>query len=238
MLEHDLFFISETDTIFENSIILRSKNEANHIANVMRKSVGSLIYLSDGHTCYYLVEIKQIAKREIECQIVSTHDIPTSKSKIKLYNSLLKGSTFDLQIEKSVEIGVTEFCPTITDHVIAKKSKLDKWQDTIKTALKQSKQPRIIPISEPMKLTQLSRSENEIWIVPEIGTHTVPFHSISVENKDISVFIGPEGGFSPRELTHFEEQGATFHSLGKNRLRAETATWVTLTLVHNLIEKY
>ena len=238
MLKHDLFFLSSEDKIQDSIIEIKNKIEANHIFSVLRKKVGDSISISDGSNFYYDVIITSCEKKRIECQISETHKIPISTNEIRLYNSLLKGSNFDFQLEKSVEIGVNSFHPLITDHVIAKKSKLEKWNDGIRTALKQSKQAKLISINEPIKLMSLKRNENELWIVPEIGQETVSFSKLNIERKNLCLFIGPEGGFSKRELEHFSNQGATFHSLGENRLRAETATWLSLTLLKNLINTY
>jgi RsmE family RNA methyltransferase len=82
----------------------------------------------------------------------------------------------------------------------------------------------------------LQREDHQCWVVPEIGTDSIGFDEVNVnESSEICIFIGPEGGFSERELEHLQKQGATFHELGDLRLRAETAAWKTITLVNELI---
>lgn len=238
MLKHDLFFISSEDRISDKTIEIKNKIEANHISTVLRKSEGDIITFSDGSNFFYYAQITLSEKKRIEANILETHPIPEDELQIHLNISLLKGSNFDLQIEKAIEIGVSSIQPIVTDHVIAKKAKVEKWTDVIKTALKQSKQPRFVSIYEPKKLIQLTKKPSSLWIVPEITSNQTRFSDLSIQEKTLHLFIGPEGGFSNREIDFFKSNDASFHSLGNNRLRAETATWVSLTLLKNLRKNY
>jgi 16S rRNA (uracil1498-N3)-methyltransferase len=234
MTQHNLFFINNQDFINNKNITLKNNLEVHHIGKVLRKKIGDKICISDGINFIYHTKIEQISKKEVLLNILQKKEIE-EKNKIVFHPALLKGSTFDLQLEKSVEIGVKEFRPIITQHTIASKNKIQKWKETIYTALKQSKQPRFIPISEPEKILSLKRNKNDVWLVPEIGVGTQKISELFFEEeKNIHLFIGPEGGFSEAEIDFFKKENSIFITLGENRLRAETAAWVALSLLNHL----
>jgi RsmE family RNA methyltransferase len=125
MINYDLFFLHEEDEHIGHDIFIRHKGEVNHIGNVLRKKVGDRISLADD-SHRYDVEITEISKTEISAEIINTVGIDSPNPKILLYPALLKGAQFDLQIEKSVELGCHGFQPLITDRVIANRNKVEK----------------------------------------------------------------------------------------------------------------
>ena len=82
----------------------------------------------------------------------------------------------------------------------------------------------------------MKREKNQVWLVPEIDIEQTDFKDVVYENySEICIFVGPEGGYTEREISHLREQGASFHSLGDLRLRAETAAWKAILSVQNYL---
>jgi 16S rRNA (uracil1498-N3)-methyltransferase len=230
MLLYDLFFLNNDDTISNNELILINRSEIQHISKSLRKSIGDCICVSDGHTYYYDVEISDISQKALRGVILKSYKIEIPKQEIWLYPSTLKGATFDLLIEKAVELGVHGIQPILTDNTIAKKDKVEKWHHGIIKALKQSKQPRMVPILDAVDLMKCSLSG--LLIVPEIHTSVLNILQLDLSKANkLCIFVGPEGGFSQREIQFFKERDAQFVTLGNQRLRAETAAWKSIVLV-------
>ncbi|MCB0279857.1 MAG: 16S rRNA (uracil(1498)-N(3))-methyltransferase [Calditrichaeota bacterium] len=237
MQNYDLFFLTESDRIDEKQITLNS-SDVHHIVTVFRKKSGDRIEISDGQFKRYTCRIVMADKKQIVLEIESIELIQKKLPQIKLCNALLKGSNFDLQLEKSVELGATEFQPLITDNIQANKSKVGKWRDVILKASKQAKQYQLPVIYEPTKLRQMKRKEKELWIVPELGVDTRDLSFSDFESiHTICIFIGPEGGFSKAEVDFFHSNHAVFISLGDLRLRAETAAWSALIQVQHVLKQ-
>jgi 16S rRNA (uracil1498-N3)-methyltransferase len=231
MLKYDLFFLNEDDTVNIDKIIFKQKDEIHHLTTVLRKGLGDKICLSDKVDFVYTAEIEHYFKNEIIFKILEENFIVKETIHFALFSALLKGSHFDLQLEKAVELGVTEFHPIITHHTIADKNKLEKWQENVKTASKQCRQAANVSIDEPKHLQQIKRQANEIWIVAELDIMVEDWSFIKNKQAEkFCLFIGPEGGFSKDEILFFRDQGAIFVSLGNLRLRAETAAWAMINL--------
>ena len=233
---NDLFFLQEEDSIRNEQIMLVNKLEVNHIINVLRKKSGDSISVSDYKTLYKCT-IVQTLKNQVVLGIKHKISINYPNPKFVLNNALLKGSFFDLQLEKSVELGIDAIQPIISKHCIANKNKIDKWKSLILTASKQSKQAKRIDINEPVKLPQLQKKQKSLWIVPELIVNYEYIGKLKINFEDydfIEIFIGPEGGFSSEEISFFEKNNAHFVSLGPNRLRAETAAWTAITILKDM----
>ena len=234
MLKYELFFLCDLDEILDNKIVLKS-DEVNHIQRVLRKKIGDKLHLSNGVSHYYDVKLSTFGQKSISFEILKKHEIKKEKMQLILYPALLKGSHFDLLLEKSIELGVSAIQPLISDHVIAIKNKIDKWQKIALKAQKQCKQVRHIPIYEAKALSEVKTDTK--WIVPEIFSESKRIDEILFQkNEDICIFIGPEGGFSEKEIQFFKTKNAHFLSLGTLRLRAETAAWKSISIVSEQME--
>lgn len=236
---YDLFFLKDEDRIERDTIILKNKNELKHISNVLRKKKGDCITLSN-YRILYTCEITEMSHTEILLKINEKVNITYNKPKIILHNALLKGTNFDLQIEKSVEIGIDEFQPISTSNCIADKNKIKKWQDLILKASKQSKQAKEIKICDVQKLMKMKKRTRSLWIVPELVENYQYIGNLNIDfNRydTIEVFIGPEGGFTKDELSFFQSMDSEFVSLGPNRLRAETAAWISIAMIKDKLYK-
>lgn len=232
-IAYDLFFLHDEDQVSANEILLSNKAEYQHIAKSLRKSIASYICLSDGQEFYYDCKILDINSKQVHCEIINKHNIIKPKLSLSFFPAILKGSTFELLLEKAVELGVSAIQPVITDNTIAKKDKINKWQNIIVKALKQSKQAKMIQIEEA-KTLKTCKPEGLV-LVPEIDISTNKISDITeAKSTDLNLFIGPEGGFSKNEISTFKEMNAKFVTLGENRLRAETAAWKSIILIQEI----
>jgi 16S rRNA (uracil1498-N3)-methyltransferase len=236
---NDLFFLQAEDSIRNEQILMVNKLEVNHMINVLRKKTGDDVSVSD-YKNLYKCSIIQVLNKQVALKIRHKISINYDKPKFILNNSLLKGSNFDLQLEKSVELGVDEFQPIISKHCIAIKNKVEKWESIILTASKQCKQAKRIPIQEPVKIDKLIKKDKSLWIVPELieNYEYIGYLEINFEDYEfIEIFIGPEGGFTAEEITFFERNNSKLVSLGPNRLRAETAAWAAITILKDMYHR-
>ncbi len=131
----------------------------------------------------------------------------------------------------ATELGASSITPLLTDRMEVRierlRGKTDRWQKILFEAVKQCGRAIIPTLHEPTTFEAAMKREGTKIV------YDADEHSSAVEGPldSVALFIGPEGGFSPRELALAREQGASFATLGPRRLRAETAAIVALALV-------
>ena len=191
---------------------------------------------ADDRSCTLLVEPRNAG--------VSGTGVPesgeTSRSvDIRLYPSLLKGKNTDLVIRQATEAGVTLIQPVISRNSVRKGEegeedhRVERWRKIAREAAQQCGNPGIPEILPPVALAEVDLEIFSREPVPG-GPCGLFFHEKTLENKPlhvylreisgpVSLFFGPEGGFSPQEVETFLSRGLKPVYLGDNVLRAETA---------------
>ncbi|MFA7285443.1 MAG: RsmE family RNA methyltransferase [Candidatus Paceibacterota bacterium] len=227
-------FIGEFDLSGENTEITNLEN-IKQIKGVLRLDVGDFLILCDGKGTEAKVEITEIEKTHITTKIVEKTKKENNSKKVSLYLAILKKENFELAIQKVVEIGVTEIIPIITERTVKTGLNTERLNKIIREASEQSGRT-ILPILYPTlkfidAIQDGKKNEGKIFFdFTEDKNNTK-----NTNSKSISIFIGPEGGFTEKENHIALENGYKIESLGENTLRAETAAIVaTYKVVNNL----
>ncbi len=211
-------------------------DDFHHLVNVRRVSLGDEVLLRDENGVSFHTEVLSIGDEHVNVKIVETEKKSQDNKPLHLYLSLLKGKKFDLVLQKIVEIGVDRITPIITERTVSdfkSKNKLDRWEKIILEASKQSLRRSLPTLDEPKKIEDCF---NEA-LGTKIIAHTDGEKKLSevinkVETTEIvSLFVGPEGGFSEKEITIGLEKGCELVIFGENHLRAETAGIVLPALI-------
>lgn len=214
----------------EKNILLNEQNR-HHVMNVMRYKQGDTCYVFDGEGHEVKAKIIRLTKKEVELEILETiENNKESVLKIHLFQALCKGEKMDWLIQKSVELGVTEITPMMTERCEVKLSherlekKVAHWQSIMISAAEQSGRavlPVLHPrISLPEALTNSDDALSLLFSPSSLSSWPVrPIHP-----KKINIFIGPEGGFSEAEILFAEKKKIPCVTLGKRILRTETAS--------------
>ncbi len=204
--------------------------EAHHLLHVLRKKIDDEIFVTDGEGNLYKSVINEIVKNKIQCRILeSLYNINEPDKKITLYQSLLKNpARFELVIEKSTELGVYEIIPMITENVVNKETdKTERWQSIALAAMKQSQRCYLPKVFHPIHFDDAIRNvkSNPLKLIADEreGNYKLQITDYKLETKSLSIFIGPEGGFTPQEVEIALNNGFRILNLGKRKLRSETA---------------
>jgi 16S rRNA (uracil1498-N3)-methyltransferase len=149
---------------------------------------------------------------------------------IHLAMSIIQLDKFELVLQKATELGVRSFIPLITDRMELRiervRGKEERWRKIVLEAVKQSGRSRIPPIEPPIKFDEaIARQGSRIVFDADAQPSTTD------NRQPTTIFIGPEGSFSERELDVARNAGATFERLGPRRLRAETAALAAVTII-------
>ena len=234
------YYFTPAKNINDDKLIVE-REDFKHLSRVLRKKSGDLVWVTDGERNLYKSRIESIDKHSIICRILEkSYNVNEPEIKVTLYQSLIKNpSRFEFAIEKSVELGVYEINPVITEHVINKKSgKTDRWQSIALAAMKQSQRcylPKVNPPADFAEAVTIPGKDVLKIIADErIFPNTVyadELKSIIRRNRDISVFIGPEGGFTNEEIESAVKAGFVTLNLGERKFRSETSAIAILSVI-------
>ncbi len=223
-------FIPEFSSASEQLII---KGEEFRHLWALRLREGELVMLTNGEGICGIARIHRVSKNEAEVSIIEIlPDYGENKVRVGLAVGILDSrERMEFALEKSVELGVTDFYPITCEFSQKQTVSTERLQSKAIAAMKQCKRSRLPTIHNPMSVKQLLENTSE-WEKVIIGDTNGIQISNTVGKKSTLVVIGTEGGFSPKELVYLKEDPRTILiSLGNRRLRAETASIVALSLL-------
>lgn len=200
--------------------------------NVFRMHEGdpAILFGDDGieSTC----TLVSIDKKSASWHIASSKQGKRSASELVLCAALVKKDNFDLIIRQATEIGVTKIIPVISERSEKKGLNMERARRILVEASEQCGRVDVPNIDEPTSLDDVLASKNGDVIA--FDPKGQPLNSQLVHNASNTpnVFIGPEGGWTERELQLFMSHGKLY-SLPTFVLRAETAASVALAIVQS-----
>lgn len=213
--------------------------EANHAATVVRISEGDNLHVIDGHGQRGKGTVTAVSKgrrSEVHLSIDSVTSLPHPSPEVHLYVGVAKHKQMNLIIRQATELGVNEIHPILTDYTVAKptkENKIDHWQKEAIAAMKQSGNPFLPSIHPPDGFyTALANWNGPGFFggVPEDESE----HSsatLHVMPRELSLWIGPEGGFTEKETDALKENQLIPLCVGQWILRVETAVVALLGML-------
>lgn len=218
------------------------------IRNVLRLGPGDHIVVLDNSGWEREVEITRVGKEHASGQVVDKRLASGEpRTKITLYQGVLKGRRFDFTLQKGTELGIVEFVPLISDRcVIASLDDVDKkrerWQRIILEAAEQSRRGRL-PHLRPAMLfrpaCESARRGGGLSLIPweeardmeKATSLRAVLQGAEQPPFSVNILVGPEGGFTPDEVEMARQYGLIPISLGPRILRAETAGLVAAAAI-------
>lgn len=213
----------------QNTDYLLSKDACQHLLKVLRLNTNDPIILFDGNGSQITATIHDITGKQITAHTISAAELsPAPRVRIHLGLALSKGDRMDYAIQKSVEAGVNEISPLISERAVVKlddsraAKRHDHWQSIIINACEQCGQ-NYLPVLHPV--TPLAE-----WAKQDTSTTNLFFdagasntlHTLAAQ-QHVRITVGPEGGLSADELELLSAAGFTGICMGPRILRTETA---------------
>jgi 16S rRNA (uracil1498-N3)-methyltransferase len=234
---HRFFIPAE---LFKNNAVTINGEQHYQITHVLRLKSGDRITLLDNSGWEFEVEIEHIDKEQTYGKILRKETGQgESATKIKLNQALLKSDKFEFVLQKCVEMGVSVFVPFVSERCVVRKpseEKIERWQKIIREAAEQSGRS-LLPVLSPVVSFQeacetVTKPSILLWEGEKANGLAEILKCVSLrKTNSISLFVGPEGGFSEAEADSARKAGITTVSLGKRILRAETAGVVAVTAI-------
>ncbi|MEM9649432.1 MAG: 16S rRNA (uracil(1498)-N(3))-methyltransferase [Bacteroidota bacterium] len=230
-----LFYNPSLDNSFKQFFF--SAEESKHIVKVLRKKEGDLLHITNGKGYFYKAKILLADLKKCKAEIVSEKRSVPKRHSLHLAVAPTKmNDRYEWFLEKATEIGIDEITPIICEHSERKVLKTERMERVLQSAMKQSLQtflPKLNPAISFKQFMELQPNGLKFIAHCDEGEKVELKRKVAAD-KDIIILIGPEGDFAKDEIALALEKGYLPVSLGRNRLRTETAAIVACTTVSML----
>jgi 16S rRNA (uracil1498-N3)-methyltransferase len=210
--------------------------EAHHLTHVMRAKSGTEVVLFDGTGVEFDAEIVRVGRSEVELTIRASQQVDRELPvEVTLAIPLPKGDRQRWLVEKAVELGIARIVPLQTTRSVAKTTPqvLKRLQRTVIEASKQCGRNRLLEIGPSQSWAELVAEGRDVpvrilahpYVSGDCGTPK------PVRSGEVTLAVGPEGGFTDEEVALAVEAGWQAVALGPRILRVETAAVLLTAMV-------
>jgi 16S rRNA (uracil1498-N3)-methyltransferase len=215
---------------------------AEHLSRVLRAQIGQQFEIATPEGVR-IGTIMAIEAERVEFSLAELADgrsTPTQTA-VHLYLAIFKFDRLEWAVEKCTELGVSSITPvfakrTDTHLVSAARKRVERWRRIAHEAAQQSRREAAPQIADPENLeTAIGKAEGSRIVLAE-GEREQRLIDLIAAGEDLSLAIGPEGGWTESELALFQSSEWKFASLGPTILRAETAAIAAVAIAQSRSE--
>lgn len=215
------------DKIEEPSITL-NESDSKHCVQVLRKKVGDQIAVLDGKGKLFYADITKADKKACRASIIEIKEFSRNRD-YTLHIAIAPTKNinrFEWFLEKACELGIDEITPIICHNSERKNLREERLNKILISAMKQSGNkflPRLNPIRKWGDFLMRSKNDNGTKLIAYVREKSNTITKNYKASDDVTIIIGPEGGFTEAEIEEANRHGYKEVSLGGSRLRTETA---------------
>lgn len=198
--------------------------DAGHLARSLRAKVGEEIDVIDPQGFMLTVRLDQVSPSRVEGTVISQRvHRPEPEARINIAIAKLPAPALELVLSRCTEAGAHGFVVFQADRSVGRREKLERWSAICREAAMLAGRLKVPEVSAATSADAAIGAEE----FPVLLQRDAPQRLADLTApRDLTLFIGPEGGWTPREL----DLGETTVSVGPRNLRAETAALVGLAI--------
>jgi len=230
------FFIDPNQ--FQDKKVFFPADLSHQIVRVLRLKNSSHVMVLDNLENQFEVEFIKLDPNQCVGVILRTEKIHSEPAlSLHLMIAMTQREKFELILQKSCELGVRQITPIITErsiHISPQEfeKKLERWTRILREAAEQSRRGLVPTLNPVISLLDALKVSTQLKLIAWENEQSTRLQELMKNDlSDISLMIGPEGGFSENEIKQAQLKGWQVFSLGKRILRMETAAIVACTLV-------
>lgn len=240
------FYLPPTEC--KSGPLMLAGTEAHHAMRVLRVRRGERVTVLDGEGGEFLCDVVDFDRDKVQLGVVEQKSVPPPPCPLTLLQAIPKGKIIESIIQKATELGVARIVPLLTERVVTDLDekhagrKAEKWQHVAVEAIKQCGAAWLPRVESPLTPKEfLARKEQfELPLIASLqpGAQHPRNYLRQFETqhgrkpKSMCIWIGPEGDFTPQEVTEVIAAGAQPITLGKLVLRVETAATYCLSVLN------
>jgi 16S rRNA (uracil1498-N3)-methyltransferase len=225
------FFVPQ----FKNGKAVVEGGTAHHLGRVLRAQAGQLYELSDGEKAW-LGRIEKVGRDRVEFVLVEELPAYQPAVDVTLLLAVVKFDAFEWAIEKATELGVSTIVPLAAARsekalLGAAEKRVERWKKILTEASQQSRRlrlPFLGALARPEQAFSLAGGGLKLLLSERQDTPSMREALAGQKAAKAVIAIGPEGGWTERELELSQQAGFKQLSLGKLILRTETAVIAAL----------
>jgi 16S rRNA (uracil1498-N3)-methyltransferase len=222
-------FLVSSDQLSETRVTFTDQ-QLHQLRHVLRLRDGDRVRVFDGRRARdYVVELPD---RVLETCLQA----PEPRTQLDVYPALLQRDKFESVLQKLTEVGAASITPVLTARGLVRDApdehRYQRWRAIVREAAEQSGRGRVPELGSAVSFDRALATASEVRVVAYEGERTCTLRDVlQGRPQRVSVFVGPEGGFSSEEIAVAQQGGAKIVTLGPRVLRTETASPVLAALV-------
>jgi 16S rRNA (uracil1498-N3)-methyltransferase len=218
-----------------------SQPQAHQLERVLRLQPGDRVRVFDGERpCDAVVELVSAREGRIVDEVAQAAE---PRTRVCAYPCLLPREKFESVLQKLTEVGVAAIVPVLSQRALVREApdeaRLARWRAILREATEQSgrgRVPELRPAQAFAKALRQAPGTRLVAYAEQRDGLSLP-DALDGAVEAVSLFVGPEGDYSPDEVAQARQAGARIVSLGSRILRAETASPVFAALVLYELER-
>lgn len=211
------------------------------MATVLRFRPGQPVLVLDNAGACYRVELSALGA-DAATGVITQQSVAEGEPgvAITLFQALLKSQKWDYLLQKGTEVGVSAFVPLVCQRGVVRldgaswSTKAPRWEAILQEAAEQSGRGRIPTLGQPLSWAEACRASQGLALLAHTGPAAQGLGKVlnaGTRPERVSIYVGPEGGFTEEEVATAQRHGIQAVSLGPRTLRAETAGLVAASAV-------
>ncbi|HEY5792520.1 MAG TPA: 16S rRNA (uracil(1498)-N(3))-methyltransferase [Chthoniobacterales bacterium] len=235
------FFVSPAD--LANNAFTLSPEESHHCLSVLRHQPGDRVTLFDGRGNEATGILGGVEGKLAQVKIQLRSKTAPLRCRLTLAQAIPKGKNMDLVVQKAVELGAAAIAPILSERTVVSldgaeiAKKQEKWQALALEACKQCGQNFVPEVLAPQPLKRFfeTKAKDDLMLIASLQPDAKPVKTVLADAgkrpASVTVFVGPEGDFTPAELGLAKSSGCQPVTLGPIILRTETAAIYCLSVL-------
>ena len=238
------FFAPDAGRSAAGSIVVLPEDESAHVTRVLRLAVGDSVRIFDGDGREWRAEIAEVTRHRVGVMLFEALT-PARESRIPivLAVAVLKGDKMDEVVRDAAMLGATAIQPLITDRTefslsaVTRGHRTGRWQRLAVASCKQCGRavvPRVRAAQElDAWMAQPAQGARLLLVEPATPADVREIHDVQAPSA-AEVVVGPEGGWTTREIDGAQAAGVEFVRLGTLTLRADAVPLVALAALRTI----
>ncbi len=222
----------DADLVVGN-VVECDEKQSHYLINVMRLKQGDEVFVFNGRDGEFCSQVKTIQKKKCELLVVSRFCEYRKSPDIWLLFAPLKKNNMDFVVEKATELGVQKIIPIISEYTSNLHPNVERMKTQVIEACEQCRRQDVPVVENCIDLKKLlsnwDKNRKLIYLDETLQSEVA---KVQMERclEPVAILVGPEGGFSEKELENLRKLDYTYGvSLGNRILRAETAAIAALS---------
>ncbi len=231
------------DAVFAPDVLLgMDAEQTKYLRQVMRLQIGDKITVFNGLDGEYIAELTCLAKGGGQCRLTAfdavNRELPC---RVHIVQAANRSEKIETVLQKATEMGAASFQVVNSERAMfnlpanKREKRLQRWQKIIIEAAEQSERTAMPKVAWHDKINQIKASGQCFVLHPRDAKLWQDIRSDLPQAKDVTLAIGPEGGWTNQELDYFQSQGFEPLCFGARVMRTETAAPALLAAIQAVL---